>query len=58
MEKAVFFGILDEISMKAQILRDRLKDNPEAVDEIIAHICRLEDDLVGAIGCFYGSGPT
>lgn len=58
MNKAVFFGVLAEISMKARILRERLKSSPESVDDILRQICRLEDELMGAIGRFYDSEHT
>lgn len=58
VEKSVFVGILAEISMKAKILRQRLKKEPDAVEEILAKIERLEDELLEAVGFFSDSKPT
>ena len=45
MEKAVLFGVMDEILMKAKILRERLKSNPDSVQQILEQIEKLEDEL-------------
>jgi hypothetical protein len=57
VEKSVFVGVLAEISMKAKILRQRLKKEPESVEKILAQIERLEDELLEAFGFFCGSKP-
>ena len=49
MEKSVFVGVLAEISMRAKILKSKLKDSPNSVQEILFAIERLEDELLEAI---------
>lgn len=50
-------GVIAEISMKAKILRERLKKNPESVEDIMARIEALEDELLEAFGFFCGKEP-
>lgn len=38
--------------MKAKILKERLKDNPDSVFDILLSIERLEDELLLAISNF------
>lgn len=57
VEKSVFLGVIAEISMKAKILRERLKKNPESVEQIIGQIEALEDELLETLGFFCGSKP-
>lgn len=49
MERSVFVGVLAEITMKAKILRAKLKDDPDSVCQILESIERLEDELFEAI---------
>ncbi len=56
MEKSVFFGVLAEISMRAKILRERLRKEPESVEEVIFKIEGLEDELLEAVSFFCEPG--
>lgn len=56
MDNSVFIGVLSEISMRAKILRERLRDDPDSVFDILPSIERLEDELLMAISNF-GSNP-
>ena len=49
MEKSVFVGVLAEISMRAKILKSKLKDSPDSVQDILFAIERLEDELLEVI---------
>jgi len=52
MEAAVFSGILNEISMKAQLLREKIKNNPDSIKEIIYKIDILENDFFESLNNF------
>jgi len=52
MEAAVFSGILNEISMKAQLLREKIKNNPDSIEEIIYKIDILENDFFESLNNF------
>lgn len=52
MEKSIFFGVLAEISMRAKILRERLKKDPDSVEEVISKIEGLEDELLEVVSFF------
>lgn len=42
-------GVLAEISMKAKMVRARLRDDPDSVDRLIIEVERLEDELMEAV---------
>lgn len=47
-------GVLAEISMRAKLLRKRIRDNPDCVDVAIGELERLEDELFEAFREFEG----
>jgi len=49
VEKSVFIGMLAEISMKAKMLKGRLREDPDSVEDVIWEIERLEGDLLDAV---------
>lgn len=53
----MFLGVLAEISMKAKILRETLSGDPNSVEEVLAKIEGLEDELIEAFGLFCGPEP-
>jgi hypothetical protein len=53
VEEPVFIGVLSEISIKAKILRARLKEHPDSVEDVIGRLERLEEDLLRAV-CDFG----
>lgn len=44
---------MSEISIKAKILRARLKEDPDSVEDVIGRLERLEEDLLRAV-CDFG----
>ncbi len=46
MEKTVVLGMMEEIRMKASILRKKLKDNPQNLSEIIEKTKVLEEEMI------------
>lgn len=41
-------GVIAEISMKAKLLKRRLKKDPDSVERVLGEIERLEDELLDA----------
>lgn len=54
----MFIGVLSEISMKAKMLRSRLEDDPDAVEEVILRLETLEEDLLKAVWEFGRADDT
>lgn len=52
MEQSVFVGVLAEIAMKAKILKEKLKNDPGSVFDVLYSIERLEDELLLSISNF------
>lgn len=47
-------GVLAEISMRAKLVRSKLRADPDSVDSLILEVERLEDELLEAVrefGC-------
>jgi hypothetical protein len=49
VEKNVVQGVLAEISMRAKLLRASLERDPSSVEEILAKIEALEEELLGVV---------
>ena len=49
MDKNVTQGVLAEISMRAKLLRASLERDPSSVEEVIAKIEALEEELLGVV---------
>lgn len=45
-------GVIAEISMRAKLLKKKIRDNPDSVDSVIVEIERLEDELLEAFQSF------
>lgn len=43
--------------MRAKILRESLKRDPDSVEEVLSKIEALEDELLEAVGFFCGPDP-
>jgi hypothetical protein len=46
VQKSVLLGMMAEIAMKAKMLREKLKNKPESVFEILVETERLEEEMV------------
>ena len=46
MEKSVILGMMEEIRMKASILRQKLKERPDDISDIIAKTKILEEEMI------------
>lgn len=42
-------GVLAEISMRAKLVRSRLRADPDSVDRLVLEVERLEDELLDAM---------
>lgn len=51
----MFLGVLAEISMKAKMLKSRLKDDPDSVESVLEGVERLEAELFETVEVFSGS---
>lgn len=51
-------GVLAEISMRAKLLRSRLKEDPSAVEEVLSKIEALEDELLSLFRVFVDDART
>jgi hypothetical protein len=49
VEKNVVQGVLAEISMRAKLLRASLERDPSSVEEVLAKIEALEEELLGVV---------
>ncbi len=49
MDKNVTQGVLAEISMRAKLLRASLERDPSSVEEVIAKIEALVEELLGVV---------
>jgi hypothetical protein len=49
VDKNVTQGVLAEISMRAKLLRASLERDPSSVEEVIAKIEALEEELLGVV---------
>lgn len=58
MDRKVAQGVLAEISMRAKLLRARLKDDPSAVEEVLSKIEALEDELLSLFRVFVDDART
>jgi len=46
VEKNVILGMMEEIRMKARMLREKLKENPQDLSEIISKTRVLEEEMI------------
>jgi len=51
-KRAIVIGIMSEICMKAKILRDKLKKNPDLVEELLESLESLEEEMVVCVNKF------
>jgi len=52
VERSIFIGVLSEISMRAKILKDKLREDPNSVFEVLSSIEKLEDELLLVVSNF------
>lgn len=52
MDRKVIQGILAEISMRAKILKSKLKDDPSSVEDVLRKLELLEDEFMALFGFF------
>lgn len=45
MEVSVVLGMIAEVAMKARLLRERLKKNPDSVSEVSIRLDALEQEM-------------
>ena len=55
MKTPVVIGMMSEICMKAKMLRNKLKDDPDSVREVHFALDRLEEDMVECLAEFESS---
>jgi hypothetical protein len=46
VEKNVVLGMMEEIRMRARILRQKLRESPQDISEIIAKTKILEEEMI------------
>jgi uncharacterized coiled-coil DUF342 family protein len=49
VEKTVILGMMEEIRMRARMLRQKLRESPQKVSEIIEKTKMLEEEMINCL---------
>jgi len=50
VERAVFVGIVDEMSMRVKILKEKMRNDPDSIESVLGQIESLEDEVLRLFG--------